>query len=211
MLIAARNAMMAGKSSILPPGARWVEYLESTGTQYIDTGIRWNTSMDFSITFLTDVSHGYEKYLMGYGLYNTNNCLSCEIYSSSNALAIKKNAYWQKTFYFNLHQKNTLQKQGSIISSIRSTYEYNGDYFECARNCFVFATQVSSGGAYGNSRVKCYSFDMDPIRLRPIAIGTTGYMLDLVSGEYLPYGNKGTGAFVIGPDIAGGGGISANA
>jgi uncharacterized membrane protein len=35
---------------------------------------------------------------------------------------------------------------------------------------------------------------------RPIAIGTTGYMLDLVSGEYLPYGNKGTGDFVLGPD-----------
>jgi hypothetical protein len=35
---------------------------------------------------------------------------------------------------------------------------------------------------------------------RPIAIGNTGYMLDLVSGEYLPYGNKGTDDFTIGPD-----------
>jgi hypothetical protein len=35
---------------------------------------------------------------------------------------------------------------------------------------------------------------------RPVAIGTTGYMLDLLTGDYLPYGNKGTGDFVIGPD-----------
>ena len=35
---------------------------------------------------------------------------------------------------------------------------------------------------------------------RPIAIGASGYMLDLISGEYLQYGNAGTGDFVIGPD-----------
>ena len=35
---------------------------------------------------------------------------------------------------------------------------------------------------------------------RPIAIGNTGYMLDLVSGDYLQYGNKGMGDFIIGPD-----------
>lgn len=197
--IGARRMMWSVKN-LLPKGGRWVEYLESTGTQYIDTGIRWNTSMDFSITFLADTNHGYEKYLMGYGMYAIDNCLSCEIYNNYNNLALKKNTYWQKSFYFTLNQKNTLQKQGSVISSSRSTYEYNGDYFECDRSCFVFATQLKSGVAYGNASIKCYSFDMGPIRLRPIAIGNTGYMLDLVSGEYLPYGNKGTGDFVIGPD-----------
>ena len=35
----------------------------------------------------------------------------------------------------------------------------------------------------------------------PVRVGRAGYMFDRVSGEYLPFGNVGTGAFILGPDI----------
>jgi len=34
----------------------------------------------------------------------------------------------------------------------------------------------------------------------PVRVGRVGYLFDRVSGEYLPYGNKGTGSFILGPD-----------
>lgn len=59
MLIAERDAMMA-KSSLLPPGARWVEYIESTGEQYIDTGVYGSMSLDFVADFTpTEISSSY--------------------------------------------------------------------------------------------------------------------------------------------------------
>ena len=55
-LINLRNALMTENKSPLPPGARWVEYLESTGTQYIDTGFNADAAFGFEIdcNFLAD-------------------------------------------------------------------------------------------------------------------------------------------------------------
>ena len=55
------------------------------------------------------------------------------------------------------------------------------------------------------SGYRCYTCKIEqnnvPVRkFHPIAIGTTGYMMDILTGEYEQYGNKGTGDFGIGPD-----------
>lgn len=85
-----RRRMMASSSGILPDGYQPVQYLESTGTQYINTGINSNKStgflIDFQNTSSTSTNFGilgsqspnslrfsiryYDKYLFTYGVYS---------------------------------------------------------------------------------------------------------------------------------------------
>lgn len=53
-----RRRVMGGKSGLLPHGYTQVEYIESTGTQYIDTGILVNPltdGYDYNIKFINDL------------------------------------------------------------------------------------------------------------------------------------------------------------
>ena len=71
-------------------------------------------------------------------------------------------------------------------------------------NCSLKICAYNSGNTQrqGNCRVfsyRAYEVDITILDLIPVRVGTVGYMYDRVSGEL--FGNAGTGAFVIGPDI----------
>lgn len=221
-LINLRNALMTGKRSPLPPGARWVEYLEATGTQYINTG--WipvrnaKLSIDFAVMMSGNntpmqggcINNGGKPF---YNWYWTGTNLS-------NYLLVNYFGNFSETSWggSNHYSKTPI---GSIRRDIRNVATYDGvtgvstlndDVFQggaCNSTPsvpFFLYARNNRGVAELFSKLKVYGFSVDVagekvLDFRPIAIGTTGYMLDLVSGEYLPYGNKGTGDFVIGPDI----------
>lgn len=208
------------ESSMLPPGARWVEYLESTGTQWIDTGIVPEIGDSVRMVFqLTRHSTEYDQ-IMGAGALTyqfcfptrsentTSGVIYCRAWQGGSGYAappLSSNSIVPNhTIDFNIKHLSGNNYRFSVgldyidlvaMSEIDGPIEY--------RNLLIFRRPN-----VGNSRIKCYAFqlwDSNNILVRdfrPIAIGTTGYMLDLVSGEYLPYGNKGTGDFVIGPDIS---------
>lgn len=219
MLIAARNEFAVGKR-ILPPGARWVEYLQSTGTQWIDTGYVPNEKTVFTFDYMSLKASGtpfecpfgtqngsiQNRFYLVIGMqlalsYNING------YSAANAL---NSNTWPK------------DKRGVVVFDATTRKFYiDGALIDTDRTTLGLPTTTLAlfarkSGVSPNTY--CYGRIYEAIieeqgkvlhRFRPIAIGTTGYMLDLVSGEYLPYGNQGTGAFVIGPDkvSSAGGGI----
>ena len=198
MLIAARNGMLVGGGGgILPPGARWVEYLESTGTQYIDIGMIPSATCKF----IDDSWHAVATQ-----------------FGSLNGGGARFHAYLPfcvRSDYLGTSENYPSAKRTTVTLNVKSgTFDYDDTHITFTAGltpgapsfCLFARNFAGSIDRYENGG-KLYGFDWwddadsdISLKLRPIAIGTTGYMLDLVSGEYLPYGNKGTGDFVIGPD-----------
>ena len=184
--------MMWSDNDLLPPGARWVEYLESTGTQYIDTGIKPNENTVVSADVRFDISSPDLSTIcaaddLGFVLRKI----------SSTQISMSGGEWWDAvtTTPFNRHTYTMGWGYLNIDSSRVITHKFSITQYTTLLIGLRRAHPSQSGGLI------VYSFDIDNIALRPIAIGTTGYMLDLVSGDYLQYGNAGTGDFVIGPDI----------
>ena len=66
--IALNNYVEAIRSSQLPTGYTELEYIESTGTQYIDTGIvNWNNTLEYEIKLSIEPQSGIKTY---YGCYD---------------------------------------------------------------------------------------------------------------------------------------------
>ena len=207
--------------SILPAGARWVEYLESTGTQWIDTGyvpkIGDSVRMMFRLTRqptdspfdqIMGAGVGTYQFCFPTGLslgrfYTGIWCRSWQGGAAYSAPFLQSNSigpdYITDFRIEHLSGSNYRLSIGADYIDSKAMSEIDGSTEQ--RNLLIFRRPN-----VGNSWIKCYAFQLWSANsvlvrdFRPIAIGTTGYMLDLVSGEYLQYGNKGTGAFTIGPD-----------
>lgn len=213
MLIAARNAMMVGKS-ILPPGARWVEYLESTGTQYVNTGRR--LTMDSEVYVLWEIL-SYSRYgecIFGSG---TGGDDRYQWLREGPGQTINRVDGWSRTVFYGVSSEARHYVYGTDIDIKNRTLKENGSTISISistppssRNFYLFC---SSSDLSNKTKARIHrqwqkENGVLVLDLAPIAIGTTGYMLDLLTGEYEQYGNKGTGSFIIGPDAsapAGGG------
>lgn len=205
-LLIRRRGMMAGKA--LPYDAE-IEYLESTLStgQYIDTlitptaatGIKMevscNDTRDSFIAGLRNstntntrwcVGHASNGFYWGYGGYQGSgnrliaqdavlemNYLASGVFTATNGAETHTDPLPTLSFVPN---KTICLFIGNGVYS-QSYGKWNGKIYYC------IITQ-------NNSVV------MDLI---PVRVGTVGYMYDRVSGQL--FGNAGTGAFVLGPDV----------
>ena len=209
MLINLRNALMAGKKSPLPPGARWVEYLESDGGQYVDTGVvpvfpdelTYAARVYYANTQKRSIQGRQGAFYFGVIYQKLQPGLGVTGYVN---VAILPATWYDVTCKFTT----------GLRSGLNGTIDYDVGGISGSLSA-PFADAPAGGPIWlfvandattlrGQNRLAKFSIYRRGVLIRdfrPIAIGTTGYMLDLVSGEYLPYGNKGTGNFVLGPDI----------
>ena len=213
-MVGAKLALWGGKRSPLPPGARWVEYLESTGTQYIDTGMSIDTSSDvIRCTFLPFANTGtYETYF-GVGEKIDGNNKFFEIRKNNGAtriigllpgaLAIKTAS--NTDFNADGAWHNLTYSTGELVLD-NHVNSFTPSSTTFSRSLYLFARhnlESDTPGLAASCRISAFQHWRNGVLVRdfrPIAIGTTGYMLDMVSGQYLPYGNAGSGDFVVGPD-----------
>ena len=204
MLVAARTGAWSGKR--LPYDAE-VEYLESTGTQWIDTGVIIPPDVDFEFTgsIVRDITNGcvfgetYEfrwgKSNPGYALVTTSNGKIYLRYGNSTDTAIGLTSIGLgNTFTVSLSGTSfQINRQHvatvSRISSFAGTVSSMGVF---RRNCLLVGDST-----YGAVRINNLKFG-NLFDLIPVRNGTVGYLYDRVSGEL--FGNAGTGAFIIGPD-----------
>ena len=179
---------------ILPYDAE-VEYLESTGTQWIDTGYTKSQCPYFSLDvqpLITNVDSGmFGAYTDGYSVQQ----------------------YLGRWRWFD---------NGWTLTDIPVDITRTTNITKNANGWFVDGeiTKTSSG-LYGNLSLVLFGLNVNsvksatkPLRVNqlslfdknsslvadfiPIRKGNIGYMFDRVSGEL--FGNAGTGAFIIGPD-----------
>ena len=211
MLIAGRNGMMA-KSSILPPGARWVEYLQSDGGQWIDTGVvPGGKIINAEVAFKQLRLNGTVSGIIGSNVNDGQDNFQFTCHQSQWRLKLNNYASYNGLADTNTHILKLNTDQGTFFDSRQlntSQYTINTSNTRTVflGACSYNGSPILSGDVYRLIGELYYAKIYDNGTLvrdfRPIAIGTTGYMLDLVTGEYLQYGNQGTGDFVIGPDIS---------
>lgn len=211
MIELARRRMMMGGSA--KPYDAEVEYLESTGTQYIDTGATWfgddyEIRINFFLTDSTFVSHN-----VAFGAQDSLTLLALLfqispyngtvlVYGGSGSTDNRA-----KYDLFNLGRNNiTMQLNNNVVTvtvnGTVTTYSAQTYCVNVIPTISLFAVHQPDG--YKSlARMKLYSFQLIKqgtlIRnMRPVRKGNTGYLYDKVSGQL--FGNQGTGQFIIGPD-----------
>lgn len=225
MLIGERNGLLSG----LPYDAE-VEYLESTGTQWIDTGCPISLDTIYQIKVRSLPNSADNTILAAYASYNPD--------YSNFSLIMRIQRYLEGAINVNSFGGGTIITQSTEpveIEFAKNYYSLNGGsrvYFSTSSNTVPPYQLGTTLFAIRSTPTRLVNFAEDTrmyyfkqiggeqlLRdLIPVRIGTEGAMYDLRGvGGMNPdgsarndglYRNRGTGAFVIGPDkvsSAGGG------
>lgn len=197
-----------GGGSALPYDAE-IEYLESTGTQYIDTGIACASYDGVKAKLQANGERlGGNAYMFfGQGLtYSSNNF---ELFTATDnsrisfCLTGNTDVAIDYTKIFSVNVENKIatytDESGQVIGVANRSQI--GDY-TAAFTMAIFAIQRYSY-IKTTHNVRCFNFQIIQssivvMDLIPVRVGQTGYMYDKVSGQL--FGNAGTGDFVLGQD-----------
>lgn len=185
--------------SVLPEGYTQVEYIESSGTQYIDTGFIPNQDTRVTLSaYNTSESSGWT-----YGVWESASskqfCFSCLStysfrYGTSSASLINVPV-------------------GSVeVDQNKNVYNLNGitgtitaQTFTCSHSMYLFCINANgspSGGKFFGKLYSCRIYDRDVlVRDFVPCINSSGKagLYDLVEGKF--YGNVGSGSFATGAEV----------
>lgn len=184
-----------------------IEYLQSTGTQYILTNIPNRSAFSMSIKFMLTSDASYE------GIFGSVGALPRPGFRLFRDGATKLIVQTGKSIYV----KNTTASIKNVVITFTATAN-NGtlsissnygtsttsscDFSE--NNKWALFTSLVGGSASGKITGRIYSFTYSSseqnVDLIPVRVGNVGYMYDKVSGKL--FGNSGTGSFVLGSDVA---------
>lgn len=210
MIELARRRMMMGGSA-LPYDAE-VEYLECTGTQYIDTLVNPSYTINYEVDF-TYMHNGNNSGLFGAKNSNVistsanNFCNSVYINNVSN-IGCEDNGVslgdWQQlsntSRYTVLVQNRKYYINGVLMAKSSSTTKYKFTSVTYGLLKFKFINGYDTRIGFRARLHACKIWD-SAILIRdfiPVRVGNVGYMYDRVSRQL--FGNSGTGQFIIGQD-----------
>ena len=203
----------------LPDGYTQLEYIESTGEQYIDTGYILN--QDSAIELDATIVGENRKAVCGSRSSATSNNFSIFMgdRGSGNQIGADFYNYNDNRFYYTFTENERIKIYVSKEKVLFNSTQYNiSSYsdFETPGNCYVFS-YYNKLDSYFNTSMKCYGFkiwqggtlkrNFIPCKCTatvtnvdgtPCPSGTIG-LYDLVNNEF--YTNKGTGIFTAGNEI----------
>ena len=194
-------------SSRVPVGYTEVEWIQSSGTQYIDTGVVPDGETSVDVSFLvTDLPSDYSKIRPVYGAAANFDSNAFEFWALDGGFA----TYGTQAYKSNLgavanaiqtvsQDKNALTVNGAESTFTKQTFtapytmllfatHRNGgiNICEATANLRIYSFVIKSGAVHKNF-VPCKNPD-----------GVVG-LYDLIGGEF--YGNSGTGAFTAGAEV----------
>lgn len=194
-----RRRMMMNKA--LPYDAE-IEYLESTGTQWIDTGIVPTINTEARVKW-SPVRTNLGGFFGARDNY-TSGRFCCTTFAGGSQ------------FTFAMTQGNWPTQMVSLTlqaiydcTAKNGSYSVNGEVYTTpalstfnSEKSFLFFKQDSNERTY-YAEMRLYAAHIienghKVIDLIPVRVGTTGYMYDKVSGQL--FGNAGTGQFILGQD-----------
>jgi hypothetical protein len=198
-MIAARQIAFGGSKR--KPYDAEIEYLESTGTQWIDTGVIATENTRVKATLMT-LSTGNKNWFGGQVLPGNNGF----VFNSYNARSVEYNfgsVGWEVVNVPNIVGRIftlDFSKDGIVIDGNTVA---TPSYTKFAQQSESIAIFVRVGGsAYINGRLYAFQIWQNGVLVRdfiPVRVGNVGYMYDRVSGQL--FGNQGTGEFVLGDDL----------
>lgn len=216
VLTAGTDLEIIGSSSSIPSGYTQVEYLESSGTQYIDLGkissndvidikCEWpQVSNNYLLGSLEDGANWIVGKMLGITYYNTDRAFYNRGTTTSSAggaatfFNITANTeytiHWQPSS--NQITVNGTQYTGAANNNCQTT-----DVFETANNLYLFcANRGGVAGSFDYVKIRKFSIvgKRNLIPCRRNSDSVLG-MYDTVSGNFLT--NQGTGTFTAGADV----------
>lgn len=199
MMLGARTAAWSGKAL---PYLRRVAYLESHGTEWIDTGIKRNRDDEFFVDFQFPNQTQSQKHSTVYG-YETSNVsrLMFRRFGGFVFYGLTSYGYLEiANFDIVRHQCLAQPGTGYVFDGIIKSNTYQND--NAVLNMFLFACAISLTKANAFGEVRIFSYyqkrnDDKIIDLIPV-IDLSGRpaMYDEVSGNL--FYNQGTGEFTWG-------------
>ena len=207
---AARQFFASNPAPALPYDAE-VEYLEGTGTQWIDTGLFAVKNRKYNIRFLptTDYTQFYSYNCFPFNATTAFTSLGIfGIGSSTDGYRVALNSGSREIhddrFYGTWHDGYLDTTDGNRFASLDGVVVFTststGGNLASAR---IVLWNIKNSSGSGSGKLAAFSVtdaatgekiqDLIPVRKDGV-----GYMYDRVSGNLL--GGDGTGAFIIGPD-----------
>lgn len=191
-----RRRALLGAGDSLPYDAE-VEYLQSSGTQYINTGIIGANDIGFYVRAMRTIyadrqfiglreTTGNTRLFIGTGFYGWEAYYAMPSTTTNVIFEWQLNYLNDKKFKEDGVEKNTLANL---------TFTPTLPIFVFALN-YIGSAQGWTGRMYAAKITKGSSVIMDLI---PVRVGQVGYMYDKVSGQL--FGNAGSGNFILGNDI----------
>lgn len=179
-------------SNTVPLGYKRVEYLESTGTQYIDTGIKPTISQKYEIKYsFTDIETNQV-------LFGTRTSGGYD--SSKNQIYMNLN-YRKRIFFVGTVLVSELSIQKDIIYT-DTFYANLGNYDSTGtKNFFIFAlNHIDTPLAFSTARIYSFKIYDNNVLVRDyipvLNENNEAGLYDLVNKQF--YGNSGTGSFQYG-------------
>lgn len=197
------DQIQQGGTPVLPYDAK-VEYLQSSGTQYIDIGIIGNNSLEYEVKYLW--TSGDYKYI-----------LDAEKSSSVDRFSLMTGTWSNRRIYYNnggsSNEKYYALSAAEQSSPVVSRKVYNDIFQNKSRKGYFSATTFTtpatitifsghneSGYLTSQNFIgRIYYVKIGNLDLIPVRVGQVGYLYDKNTGTL--YGNVGTGSFTLGPDV----------
>ena len=194
----------------LPSGYKRLEYIQSTGTQYVDSGFIPNGETSVEIAFESAVinsttSGNYPVY----GAASNYNSNAFELWSLADGFCTYGSQPYKSGFGLSANVKYISKQTKNVLEINNQTLTFTKQTFSAPYNLLIFATHRSGGITISASdaRLKVYYCkiydngtlvrDFIPCKNASGAVG----MWDDVNSTF--YGNAGSGTFTAGPEIKG--------
>ena len=188
-----------------------IEYLESTGTQYIDTGFVPNQDTGLKTKFVLNSVADNEAMLCGSAVSYNSRAFESFIWSRRLQFSYN-NAYLSSAYAFNINDtvivnwnKNIINYSVNGTDQKQITFSYGGFTSPYKMRMFAIIRPESINRVTSASKLKIYYFQIydNDVLVRdfiPVLDGDgVPCMSDKVEGKF--YYNQGTGQFIAGPII----------
>ena len=221
-MTSARQIYLGSRRGPALPYDSEVEYLQSTGTQWIDTGIQGSSSLEISCRFKrTDIDSSTSRLV--YGAYaSASTIIGCGGVSSSShftwcAMSLSKSSSvyadtnWHDSVLSTIVGNRFFKLDGEIVGTLSTTISPIGTMSiilfgrnpNTSSGTRVLTPCSISSFSINDDTTGQLLIDFIPARFTNEQGVSEGAMYDRVSGQL--FRNAGTGAFGFGTDIAGGG------
>ena len=188
----------------LPDGYTELEYLQSTGTQYIDTGFKPSNYTRVVADFMVDAWGSGTTFL--FGAQTSNNQRYCLGFSSSGTMRNDYGAQYTSIDIISAGTRYTADKNKNVFtySGSTQTWTQTAETFSNTLTMRLFARDYSSSPGYLKGKIynlKIYNNTALVRNFVPAKRNSDGSLglFDTVFKEF--YTNAGTGTFVAGAEI----------
>lgn len=190
---------------VLPDGYTQLRYIQSTGGQYINTGVKQD-KLNIEMKCRPLNSENTYGFLLGARLNTNTNCFVIPIKNTSDAHIMEYGRISNTIIGNYYNQDVTISNKANVftlngVTKILSQYSFNSEYdvylFTCNQNGTLLTRAQSQSRIY---YLKMWYDDelvrnFIPVRNPDGIVG----LYDTVSGTF--FTNEGTGDFIAGPDV----------